>query len=69
MESLKRSIVKTIVWRLIGSFSTFFIVYIYTEQLTLSSGVGLTQLLINSGLYYFHERLWNAITWGKDHST
>jgi uncharacterized membrane protein len=60
-----RSIVKTVTWRITGSGSTFLIVYLTTGQLFLSSGIAMTQLFANSILYWFHERIWNRIKWGR----
>ena len=56
METKLRTVVKTIVWRLICI-------------LVLSYWTGLGgSILINllfMTLYYIHERLWLKITWGK----
>lgn len=65
METITRSITKAIVWRLVGSFSTFMISYFFTNQLALSASVGITQLVINSVLYFIHERVWNMISWNR----
>ena len=64
-DSSRRSLVKTATWRITGSGSTFLIVYLNTGQLLLSSGIAVTQLIVNTILYYGHERVWNKITWGK----
>jgi len=50
-EGLKRSIAKTISWRLVGT-------------LELAFSIGLVELVTKMGLYFFHERAWNKIKWG-----
>ena len=66
METNKRSIVKTITWRITGSTATFLIAYLLTDNLVVSSVIGVTQIVTNTILYYMHERLWNSIKWGRN---
>lgn len=66
MDSTKRSIVKTISWRLTGSSATFGIVYLIIGDLSSSSTIALIQVIANTLLYYIHERGWNLIVWGRD---
>lgn len=63
-ESKTRSLVKTIGWRITGSFSTFIISYLMIQNLTIAGTIGLVQIIINTVLYYMYERLWNNINWG-----
>lgn len=65
METNKRSLAKTITWRITGSSATFLIAYIITGNLAASSVIGLTQMVLNTVLYYIHERLWNLFKWGR----
>lgn len=66
MDSTKRSIVKTISWRITGSGATFGIAYLITGDLSSSSTIALIQVFANTLLYYIHERGWNLITWGRN---
>ena len=61
-----RTILKTFSWRLIGSTSTFLISYIVTGQLFIATGIAVTQMIVNTVLYYIHEIFWNKISWGKE---
>ncbi len=73
-DSPTRSILKAISWRLIASGSTFIISFtIFTSAtesafkeiigaVSLITAVDIVAKLI---LYYFHERLWTNIMWGK----
>ena len=64
-ECKKRSILKTITWRITGSSATFLIAYILTGNFAIAGVIGITQMISNTLLYYIHERLWNTIDWGK----
>jgi len=63
-DTTKRTIAKTISWRLTGSFATFLISYLIIGSLTVSGTIAIIQITANTLLYYFHERLWNKVKWG-----
>jgi uncharacterized membrane protein len=65
MDQPKRSIVKTISWRLTGSSATFLIAFLLTGNFAIAGVIGITQMISNTVLYYFHERIWNRIQWGQ----
>ena len=65
-ESPKRSIAKSISWRAIGTLDTIIISWIVTGTLTLAFSIGVIELVTKMVLYFFHERIWNNITWGKE---
>ena len=64
-ETKKRSLAKTISWRLTGSGATFLIAWFITGNLMMAGPIALVQLVTNTILYYLHERVWNKIGWGK----
>lgn len=64
-EKPKRSIVKSISWRFIGTLDTILISWIVTGTLSLAFSIGLVELVTKMVLYFFHERIWNTIEWGK----
>lgn len=64
-ESPKRSIVKSISWRIVGTLDTIIISWIITGTLSLAFSIGLVELVTKMVLYFFHERIWNTIKWGK----
>jgi uncharacterized membrane protein len=64
-DTKTRSLIKTISWRLTGSFSTFVISYLVLGSLMVASSIALVQVTVNTILYFFHERIWNAIKWGQ----
>ena len=62
-DSYTRSLVKTITWRITGSSATFGIAYAMTGDIAVSGIIGITQSIVNTVLYYIHERVWNRIQW------
>jgi uncharacterized membrane protein len=64
-ENIKRSIVKTISWRVVGTLATVTISYVITGTLALAFSIGGIELVSKMVLYFFHERAWNNLKWGK----
>ncbi|MEH6535355.1 MAG: DUF2061 domain-containing protein [Psychroserpens sp.] len=64
-EKIKRTLVKTISWRVLGTIATIVISYLITGTLALAFSIGFIELISKLVLYYFHERTWNKIKWGK----
>lgn len=65
MDSKKRSIVKSLIWRITGIVILMVIAYSVTEDLKVVSLITILFHSIRVVLYYFHERMWNKISWGK----
>jgi uncharacterized membrane protein len=65
MDRPRRSLVKTITWRVTGSSATFLIAYLLTGNFAMAGIIGITQLISNTILYYIHERVWTKIAWGQ----
>ena len=64
-EKSYRSIAKSISWRTIGTIDTIVISYIITGKSTLALSIGGIEVFTKMTLYFFHERLWNRISFGK----
>ncbi|MHA7830331.1 MAG: DUF2061 domain-containing protein [Flagellimonas sp.] len=64
-ESPKRSVVKSISWRIVGTLDTILISWAVTGTLSMAFSIGLVELVTKMVLYFFHERIWNSIKWGK----
>ena len=65
-DSPKRSLTKTISWRVTGSSATFLISYIISGDFTIAGSIAIIQVTANTILYYIHERIWNTISWGQN---
>jgi uncharacterized membrane protein len=61
----KRSLIKTISWRITGSTATFLISYAILGDVSVSGIIAAIQLTFNTILYFIHERVWNKIKWGQ----
>ncbi|PLX89873.1 MAG: adenylyl-sulfate kinase [Desulfuromonas sp.] len=64
-ETKSRSVLKAISWRTWATFTTAVIVFIFTGAFALAITVGLLEVFAKMGLYFFHERLWQKISYGK----
>jgi sulfate adenylyltransferase large subunit len=67
-ESHARSIAKAASWRMTGSLDAFVIAAFIlhrTGSPKVAGAVALTEILTKTALYYFHERFWILIPWGK----
>ena len=64
-ETKKRSILKAISWRTWATITTAVIVFIFTGQFALALTIGFLEVFAKMGLYFFHERLWQKISFGK----
>lgn len=66
MERRRRTLVKTITWRMIGLCITIVVVYAYSGNARESFTIGIVANAIKMAVYYAHERLWNRIHFGRD---
>jgi len=64
-EAHRRSLVKAVTWRSLGSIDTFLISYIITGRVVLAGSIAGTELFTKFVLYYLHERIWAVIRWGR----
>jgi len=61
----KRTIIKSLTWRVTASLTTFLIAWILTGDLLIGISIGSVEAIAKIFLYYFHERIWNNISWAK----
>ena len=66
MEHRYRSIVKAISWRATGTVDTLVVSYIVTQKFTIALSIGGIEVFTKMILYYFHERLWNRLHFGRE---
>ena len=65
IEKARRSVVKAISWRLTGTLDTIIVSFIISRQIKIALSIGFVELFTKITLYYFHERLWNKIHFGR----
>ena len=61
-----RSLVKSISWRFFGNLISFIIIYELTHKAKLAFIASGIELVVKIILYYYHERVWNKVKWGRD---
>ena len=65
-DSRRRHILKTITWRIIGTFDTIVLSWLITGSAETGLQIGGVEVLTKMLLYYFHERAWYRINFGLD---
>jgi len=61
METRKKSLLKAVSWRLIGTADTFIISYFIIGSAKLGAGIAATEVVTKMVLYYLHERAWSRV--------
>ena len=64
--SAKRSLAKTVSWRILGSIDTAVVSYFITGSLMFAGSIATAEVVTKMVLYYFHERAWAHIRWGTN---
>ncbi|MDD2291982.1 MAG: DUF2061 domain-containing protein [Aliarcobacter sp.] len=64
-EKPYRSVVKAISWRTVGTIDTIIVSYFITGNLVMAASIGTIEVITKMALYYFHERAWNKISFGR----
>ena len=65
MDTHSRSFAKALSWRVTGTIDTMIISLVVTGSIKLAATIGLTEVVTKSLLYYFHERAWLKISYGR----
>jgi uncharacterized membrane protein len=68
-EAHSRSLAKAVSWRITGSIDTFVLSFIITGSFKFAGSIAVTEMVTKIVLYYFHERAWGAVPWGKSRKT
>lgn len=64
-ETKKRSVLKAISWRTLATLTTAVLVFLFTGKFAMAITIGFLEVFAKMGLYFFHERLWHKISFGK----
>ena len=65
METHKRSIVKSLSWRVVAAIITAVVGWVLTGSFKLGLSMGLLDSAIKIGVFYGHERCWHRVKWGR----
>ena len=66
IERAMRSMGKVVTWRILVTITNFIGGWLASGSWQVGLGVVSFALVVNSILYYFHERAWNRLGWGKE---
>jgi uncharacterized membrane protein len=61
-----RSFTKSLSYRVFGTLSSFAVAYAITGRGDLSALIAMWETVVKVGIYYWHERIWNKIKWGRN---
>ena len=66
IENNWRSITKVVTWRVLVTVTNFVGGWLSSGDWRVGLGVAGFALVVNSVLYFLHERFWNRLDWGKN---
>ena len=64
-EKAMRSLGKVVTWRILVTITNFVGGWLASGSWAVGLGVVSFALVVNSILYWVHERVWNTTDWGK----
>ena len=64
-ETRRRSITKSITFRIIVIVSDLVVIYLVTKRVSTTIVLTVFTNIASTLLYFLHERVWNGVTWGK----
>jgi len=53
-------------WRIVGTLDTSLVSYILIGEIALATSITSVEFITKLVLYFFYERIWNKINWGKE---
>ena len=65
IESRKRSLIKSISWRIIATAITMLVSFLWLGEWATAIALAITANVIKGLLYYIHERVWNRTDFGR----
>lgn len=65
METRRRSIYKTLSWRVIATLITMLVAFAITREVDFALEIGALDTTIKLVAYFLHERAWLRVSWGK----
>ena len=65
VSTKKRSLAKTITWRVVATTDTFIIAWLFTSDEVIAASIAGLEVVTKLVLYYMHERGWTSVKWGQ----
>ena len=67
METRRRTLVKAIVWNVIGLSVMSLVGLVMTGSMKVGGTIALVNTIIGLSTYILYERVWSRIAWGRLH--
>jgi uncharacterized membrane protein len=64
-ETRRRSLAKSISWRILAAFITGCVALVMTHQLEFAAKIGIIDTTVKLLIYFLHERVWNKVNYGR----
>jgi uncharacterized membrane protein len=61
-----RSLAKSLTWRVVALLTTFVTLYALSKDINMATLATIITNGVNFVAYYYHERIWNSVSWGKE---
>ena len=58
-------LMKAVTWRLTGSIDTLVLSFLITGNIRIAGTISAVEIVTKILLFYFHERVWAPIPWGR----
>jgi len=65
MDTQARTLVKSLIWTVVGIVMMTGVVALFTGSLTLGGGMAAVNALVGFVSYLLYERVWAGIPWGR----
>ena len=65
-ETMRRTTIKTGLWRVIASLDTFALAWFFTGSAATAASIGGLEIFTKLVLYFFHERIWARVPFGLE---
>ncbi|MCF2869958.1 DUF2061 domain-containing protein [Octadecabacter sp. G9-8] len=65
MDTRKRTIVKALIWNVIGLLTMIMVGFIATGSFKLGGVMAAVNTLIGLSMYVIYERVWAQVRWGR----
>ena len=67
METRVRSLVKAIIWNIMGLASMALVGFLATGSVAIGGAIALINTAVGFTMYLIYERVWSRIRWGRGH--
>lgn len=67
METRRRSLLKAVIWNVMGLATMSMVGFLATGSATLGGKLAVVNTALGLTLYVIYERIWAGIRWGRAH--